>query len=110
MIKSYARASALLSLEAGIAKHCLGQIVDIAKIKLNKGIALRQRCLTSLQVRTWLHAPHHLVTFAIDAMLTEINHCHNFHIVLGKVSFQRDPQSTRHVHYAPQQAKSCTIE
>ena len=24
MIKSYARASALLSLEAGIAKHCLG--------------------------------------------------------------------------------------
>ena len=39
MIKAFARASALLSLEAGIAKHCLGvKIIDIAMFKFNSGL------------------------------------------------------------------------
>ena len=44
MIKAYARASALLSLEAGIAKHCLGaKIVDIAIFRFGSGLNFKTK-------------------------------------------------------------------
>ena len=60
-----------------------------------------------------LHAPHHLVTFAINICSRKLIIVPIFTSLLGQ-SFPKseDPQPTRtlHEHYAPQQPNSCTIE
>ena len=100
-------------LEAGIVKHCLGaKIVDIAMFMLNCGVNFTTKVSCQFACAHVLHAPHHLVTLAIDISSRNVIIVPIF-TSLGQI-FPKSEDSQRaralHVHYAPQQPKSCTIE
>ena len=113
MIKAYARASALLSLEAGIAKHCLGTKSLIYHFG-NFSIRLCFTTKVPFQFpRAHVHdAPQHLVTFAIDICSQNLIIVPIFTSLCQNFQKSEDSHIARalHVHSAPRHPVSWTNE